>query len=117
MAGEVEDAYGITVETVVVGDADHDERVAALVAATREALVNAAKHARVPSVDCFAECDAAGCRVFVRDRGAGFDPAAVPDDRRGIAESITARLARVGGKVTVTSAPGAGTEVAMELPA
>jgi signal transduction histidine kinase len=43
-AAEVEDTYGISVETVVVGDADHDERVAALVAATREALVNAARH-------------------------------------------------------------------------
>jgi signal transduction histidine kinase/phage shock protein PspC (stress-responsive transcriptional regulator) len=117
VAAEVEVDHHIEVELVTVGDRPSDDATAALVASTREALVNSAKHAGVGSVDCFAECDAAGCRVFVRDRGAGFDPAAVPDDRRGIAESITARLARVGGKVTVTSAPGAGTEVAMELPA
>jgi signal transduction histidine kinase/phage shock protein PspC (stress-responsive transcriptional regulator) len=116
VAAEVEADHRIEVELVTVGDRPRDEATAALVAATREALVNAAKHAGVPSVDCYAECDAGGARVFVRDRGTGFDPAAVPDDRRGISESITLRLARVGGKATVTSAPGAGTEVALELP-
>jgi signal transduction histidine kinase len=54
--------------------------------------------------------------VFVRDRGAGFDPAAVPSERKGIAESIEARLARAGGTAVVTSAPGAGTEVELRLP-
>lgn len=116
VAAEVEADHHIEVELVTVGDRPRDEATAALVAATREALVNVAKHAGVPSVDCFAECDATGARVFVRDRGTGFDPAAVPDDRRGIADSITARLARVGGRATVTSGPGEGTEVALEVP-
>ena len=61
------------VETVVVGDADHDERVAALVAATREALVNAARHAKVGTVSLYAEAEEEQFSVFVRDRGAGFD--------------------------------------------
>jgi signal transduction histidine kinase len=117
VAAEVEADHRIEVELVTVGDRPSDDATTALVAATREALVNAAKHAGVPSVDCYAECDASGARVFVRDRGVGFDPATVPDDRRGITESITVRLARVGGRATVTSAPGAGTEVALELPA
>lgn len=118
VASEVEGDHGIDVELVTVGDRPLDEAGWALVAAAREAMVNAAKHAGVTSVDCYAEADAGGggVRVYVRDRGAGFDPAAVADDRRGIAESITARLARAGGKATVSSEVGVGTEVALEVP-
>ena len=54
--------------------------------------------------------------VFVRDRGAGFDPEAVPDDRRGLRHSVTDRLTRLGGTATVRSAPGEGTEVELVLP-
>ncbi len=54
--------------------------------------------------------------VFVRDRGSGFDRAAVPGDRRGIAESIEGRLERAGGRATIASTPGEGTEVELRLP-
>jgi signal transduction histidine kinase len=54
--------------------------------------------------------------VFVRDRGAGFDPATVAPDRRGIRESIQGRLSRAGGTATVTSSPGGGTEVELRVP-
>lgn len=117
VAGEVEADHGIEVELVTVGDRPVDEPVRAVVAAAREALVNAAKHAGAASVDCYAEASEGSVRVYVRDRGAGFDPATVAPDRRGIADSITARLARAGGRATVTSQPGAGTEVALEVPA
>ncbi len=115
VAGEVEDAYGITVETVVVGDADHDERVAALVAATREALVNAARHANVASVSLYAEVESEAVTVFVRDRGVGFDPSAVDDDRHGLHGSIIGRMERHGGTAQVRSAPGEGTEVQLRI--
>ena len=54
--------------------------------------------------------------LFVRDRGRGFDPAAVPADRKGLAESVRARMARRGGSVAVRSAPGEGTEVSLTMP-
>jgi signal transduction histidine kinase len=54
--------------------------------------------------------------LFVRDRGQGFDPAAVPADRQGIAQSIRARMARYGGTVVIRSAPGEGTEVELKMP-
>jgi len=57
----------------------------AVVQATREALVNAAKHAGVETISLYAEVEPTEVTVFVRDRGAGFDPAAVPEDRHGIA--------------------------------
>jgi signal transduction histidine kinase len=105
----------VRVEVVTVGDAPLDEGLAALVAAAREALVNAARHSRVDRVAVYAETSEDAATVFVRDRGVGFDPAAVDGDRRGIAESITGRLRRRGGHARVTSAPGAGTEVEMTV--
>jgi signal transduction histidine kinase len=54
--------------------------------------------------------------IFVRDRGAGFDIAAVPQDRRGVAKSIRARIERRGGQVEILSTPGRGTEVRIIMP-
>jgi signal transduction histidine kinase len=115
VAAEVEDAYGIAVETVVVGDAAHDERVSALVAATREALVNAARHANVATVSLYAEAEADTLTVFVRDRGVGFDLSTVDDDRHGLHGSIIGRMNRHGGTARVRSAPGEGTEVQLQI--
>ena len=54
--------------------------------------------------------------IYVRDRGQGFDPDTVPEDRQGIARSIRARMARFGGSVVIRSAPGDGTEVELSMP-
>lgn len=116
-AAEVEDTYAITVETVVVGDTQCDERVGALVAAAREALVNAARHAGVQTVSLYAEVESDELSVFVRDRGAGFDIDTVADSRHGVRGSIIGRMQRHGGRAEIRSAPGDGTEVRLMLPA
>jgi signal transduction histidine kinase/phage shock protein PspC (stress-responsive transcriptional regulator) len=116
VAGEVEHAHGVTVEVVVTGDRVVDERGRALVAATREAIVNAAKFGGGSPVSVFADASGDELQVFVRDRGPGFDPGAVPADRRGVRESIVGRMARHGGRAAVHSTPGAGTEVELTLP-
>jgi signal transduction histidine kinase len=67
-------------------------------------------------VSLFAEVEPDKVTLFVRDRGQGFDAAEVPADRRGIAESIRARMARAGGTATVRSTPGSGTEVELTMP-
>jgi signal transduction histidine kinase/phage shock protein PspC (stress-responsive transcriptional regulator) len=115
-AGEVEDGYAVRVDVVVVGDAVLNDQLAAVVAASREALVNAAKHAGVTSVSLYAEADDQGVTAFVRDRGAGFDLDAVSADRQGVRSSIIGRIERHGGKVDVRSAPGSGTEVEIRMP-
>jgi signal transduction histidine kinase len=115
-AAEVEDAFAITVETVIVGDAANDEPVAALVAATREALVNAARHAKVGTVSLYAEVEEDTLSVYVRDRGVGFDMSTMDDDRHGVRGSIIGRMRRHGGRAQVRSAPGEGTEVELTLP-
>ncbi len=111
VAEEVEQAYGINVDVVLVGDGPLDDAVRVALAATREALVNAGKHSGADKVDVYLEVDERELVVFVRDRGKGFDPAAVSADRRGLRDSIIGRLQRNGGRVTISSSPGEGTEV------
>lgn len=118
-AAEVEDRHGATIEVVAVGDAHDahlDEPSRALVAALREALINAAKYAPDQSISVFVEVGSHLTEVFVRDRGPGFDLDAVPADRMGIRESIVGRMERVGGRATIRTAPGEGTEVRLALP-
>lgn len=113
---EVELLHGVAVDLVQPSDAPLDERSDALVQATREAIVNAAHHAGVADVSVLAHVTPSEVAVYVRDRGAGFDPGSVPDDRRGIRDSITNRMERAGGTAAVTSSPGTGTEVELRLP-
>ena len=112
----IEEAHLVRIELATAGDAPLDERLGELVLATRESLVNAAKHARAEEIAVYAEVEPESVSVFVRDRGAGFDRAAVAPDRRGIVDSIEARMHRVGGTATISSSPGSGTEVELILP-
>jgi signal transduction histidine kinase/phage shock protein PspC (stress-responsive transcriptional regulator) len=115
IVGDVEDAHGVTIELVVVGEGGIDDGLSAMLQAAREAMVNAAKHAQSEAISVYAEIEAAKVTVFVRDRGAGFDPAAVPSDRLGVKESIIGRMERHGGQAIVRTSPGAGTEVRLEM--
>jgi signal transduction histidine kinase len=116
VAAKVEDAHQTELELVIVGDAPVDADVQALLAATGEALVNAARHAAGSEVSVYARTQPADVTVYIRDRGPGFDPAAVPDERRGIRESIEGRMRRHGGTAEILSAPGDGCEVILSLP-
>jgi hypothetical protein len=107
---EVEATHGIRVETVVVGDCPIDDDLDALLAAGREATVNAAKWSEADSVALFAEVGCDTVQLFVRDRGKGFDPDAVPADRRGVTESVRGRVERRGGTAVVRTIIGEGTE-------
>jgi signal transduction histidine kinase/phage shock protein PspC (stress-responsive transcriptional regulator) len=115
-AAEVEDAHGIAIEVVVVGDCPLDDRLAALRDAAREALVNAAKYAGGAPVSLYAEVEPDQVTVFVRDRGPGFDVDAVPEDRLGLRQSVRGRMTRNGGSAAVRSTPGDGTEIQLEMP-
>jgi signal transduction histidine kinase len=116
-AAEVEERHGVPVEVVVVGERELDAHLEALVAAAREAMTNAAKFGAGSPVDVYAESNSDAVRVYVRDRGPGFDPAALPPDRHGVRESIVGRMERHGGRARIVSDPETGTEVELELPA
>jgi signal transduction histidine kinase len=115
-AGDVEELHGVRIELASAGDCALDQSVSAMVLAAREAMTNAAKFAGVEEIDVYAEVSDDAVSVFVRDRGSGFDRAAVPADRRGLVESIEGRLERAGGRASVVTSPGGGTEVELQLP-
>jgi signal transduction histidine kinase len=115
VAAEVEAAHKVKIDVVTVGDAPLDERSSALVAAAREALFNAVRHAPDAPVSLFGEVDDRRVSAYVRDRGPGFDLETIPSDRRGVTDSIVARMVRHGGHAAVRTAPGGGCEVQLVL--
>ena len=112
---EVEGLTGVSIDVVAVGDLPLDDRLRALVAAAREAMVNAAKWSGDDTVSVYAEVRDGETSVFVRDWGSGFDLDAVAPDRHGVRESIMERMARHGGKAVVRTSPGDGTEVELRM--
>ncbi len=116
VAEEIEGSHGVSIEVVTVGDCPLDDRMRAMVAAAREAMVNAATWSGVSTVSAYAEVKEAEATVFVRDWGSGFDPAAVAGDRHGVTESISGRMTRHGGTAVVRSTLGEGTEVQLCMP-
>ncbi|HEX2296697.1 MAG TPA: PspC domain-containing protein [Actinomycetota bacterium] len=116
LAGRCEARHPVNVDVVVVGDIALDEPHEALIAASGEAITNAAVHSGANAISVYAEVEPALTTIYVRDDGRGFDVTAVPDDRRGIRESIDARMRRVGGCAVIRTAPGEGTEVILTLP-
>ncbi len=110
-AAKVEAAFDVPVEVVVVGDRPIDNAADTLVAAAAEAMANAAEHSGARTISVYVECTEDAVEAWVTDQGSGFDPDAVPDDRKGISESILARMTRAGGQANVISTPGEGSEV------
>jgi signal transduction histidine kinase len=116
MAGRVERLHHVSVDTVVVGDTRLDDKLRAVVDACGEATMNAAKHSGAKQIAVFVEIEPELVTAYVRDDGKGFDPSTVPEDRRGIADSIVGRIERNGGTATIVSAVGEGTDVEISLP-
>ncbi|MEU5852310.1 sensor histidine kinase [Saccharopolyspora shandongensis] len=83
--------------------------------AVREALRNTQKHSGTDRAVVRVEERDRGIAVVVRDHGSGFDMAG-KDAGFGIRESISARMAEVGGSARVESRPGWGTRVTLWVP-
>lgn len=116
VAAEVEEQHGVPIDAVTVGDRPLDERGLAMTGAAREAMVNAVRYAGEDGpVRMFAEITPKSAQVFVRDRGPGFELDRVPDDRRGVRDSILGRMKRNGGRAEVRSEAGEGTEVELTM--
>ncbi|MET8525826.1 ATP-binding protein [Micromonospora sp. NPDC005172] len=80
------------------------------------ALSNVVRHAPCARTTLRLNRDAVAVVVEVVDDGPGFDPETVPAHRYGLRESIRGRMAAVGGRAEVRSAPGAGTRIRLEWP-
>lgn len=112
----IETDFAVHFELVTVGPSVPDAPEA-LVAAARETMLNAARHAG-GSVSIYVEAGPHGIELSVSDRGPGFRIEEIPLDRHGVRESIVARMARAGGNALLRPGPGGvGTEVVLTLPA
>jgi len=114
----VEGRAGLETEFVVQGEHPLTAAVEqALYRVAQEALNNALKHAQARRITVQLEQAPQQTRLTVMDDGIGFDPAAAAAHGglglRGMAE----RVAALGGRLTVDSAPRQGTVVAVEVPA
>ena len=115
IAAAIETEHGVPVEVVRVRDCGIDG-TEPLLAAAREAILNAARHSGAATVSVYLEVEPDQATIFVRDRGKGFDPESVPADRGGISHSIVGRMTRAGGRAAVRSTASEGTEVELVLP-
>jgi signal transduction histidine kinase len=112
---DVEDLYDIEIEMLCVFDEEVDAKLQAVVDATREALVNAAKHSGSKTADVYCGRENGALEAYIRDRGRGFD-AANDGGGFGLKNSIQRRIADVGGSTAITSSPDMGTEVYISVP-
>ncbi|MFF5210815.1 PspC domain-containing protein [Streptosporangium sp. NPDC000396] len=115
VAAEEEDAHGVPIEVVCVGDCPLTPELSAMMQAARQAMVNAAKYSGSSVISVYAEAEPDEVVIFIRDRGVGFDMDGVPEDRMGIRQSIIGRMERHGGSARVRTEPGEGTEVMLTM--
>jgi signal transduction histidine kinase len=83
----------------------------------REALSNALRHAHARRVEVELEYGARDLRVLVRDDGCGIDPQILESGREGHwgLSGMRERAERIGGRLRLWSAPGAGTELELRV--
>jgi len=112
---DVEDLYGIEIDMVCSYDTEITVQLSGLVEATREAMINAAKHSGSDVILVYCSDEIDNVTVFVRDKGTGFDFASSTGGF-GIENSIIRRLETIGGTALIHSTPEFGTEVEMTAP-
>ena len=110
---EIEQLYGVPVDSVIVGDTPATAKTRVLTSALREALANAVRHGK-PPISLYVEVSGQEVEAYVRDHGAGFDLEAINPDRHGVRDSIIGRMQRHGGSATIR-AREPGTEVCLRL--
>lgn len=111
-AAGLEEHHAVRFEVVEVGAAGVAPE--AIVAAAREAMLNAARHAG-GDVTVYLESNGERVSIDVTDRGPGLDPSELPADRMGVRESILGRMERAGGTARIVPGPGGGTSVRLSM--
>lgn len=115
-AAALEAEHAVRFEVVAVGTGKERSAPEPIVAAAREAMLNAARHAG-GDVTVYIEANPRRVSIDVTDRGPGLDTGDLPDGRMGVRESILGRMERAGGTARIAPGPGgAGTAVRLALP-
>jgi len=118
LAREFEQAAGLVVDFKVdeAVAAELAGRAADVVQLAREALSNVRRHAEASRCSIKLSRKGRSAVLEIRDNGKGFD-AATPagEDHHGL-RNLRRRVATIGGKLVLTSAPGKGTTVRAVVP-
>ena len=93
------------------------ERATAVALATKQCLVNVARHAGTDRAEVVVYGSDREVSVMVIDTGKGFSEEETGSDRLGLRQSVRRRIENVGGTVQVWSTPGKGTSVMIRVPA
>jgi signal transduction histidine kinase len=116
-------AFGVHEVPVAVSTTDgawmRADEVDEVVAAVRQALDNAVRHAHASRVTIFAEALDEEVVVSVRDDGVGFvfdEQRLAREGKLGLLRSMRGRAEGLGGSMAVHSAPGRGTEIEFRFP-
>lgn len=114
-ASALETDHAVRFEIVMVGTGAGVVAPAAIVAAAKEAMLNAARHAG-GDVTVFVEVTSSQISIDVTDRGPGINPDHLPEGRMGVRESILGRMDRAGGTARILAGPGGnGTAVRLSM--
>lgn len=82
----------------------------------REAVLNAVRHSRATELTLSLQHGPSGIEANLRDNGVGFDLSSVEGDFHYGLKGMKARINKVGGQLTIKTAPGKGTEIAIDIP-
>ena len=108
--------YKLTVEANLVDEPDLSlEKKEALYRIAQEALHNIVKHARASNVVLRLARQEREVFLEVCDNGKGFDPTGPFPGHLGV-RSMRERVTKIGGTLTIESAPGQGTCIHVQVP-
>jgi signal transduction histidine kinase len=82
----------------------------------REGVLNAVRHARASQLTLALSRDATSCSARLTDNGVGFDLSTAEGGNHYGLRSMRERMKRIGGELTVESAPGTGTRLLIRIP-
>jgi signal transduction histidine kinase len=82
----------------------------------REGVLNAVRHARASQLTLALSRDVTSCNARLIDNGVGFDISTAEGGNHYGLRSMRERMKRIGGELTIESAPGAGTRLFITIP-
>lgn len=84
--------------------------------ALREGILNAVRHSRASELHLTLDKTERGCEASLRDNGVGFDVASSGGTNHYGLKGMAERIRKIGGRLTIDSAPGKGTEITVTVP-
>lgn len=82
----------------------------------REGILNAVRHSRATELHLSLKKTPEGCEAALRDNGVGFDPARTEGSSHYGLRGMSERVSKIGGELTVKTAPKKGTEIKITVP-